>query len=144
MKNSYRYQLCKYANLHNTYLKYTVYFTVSVLYFTHISMKPVGQEHHRLTKASFNERDYISILICEDCAYHIPQFKRMPLVIFQIMYTNVDMLHNYLMLKMFFRGRYRVGAEEGKQKGERVKKKIRGEQARVAKPDPLYHETVSQ
>lgn len=68
----------------------------------------------------------------------------MPLAVFQIMYTNVDMLRNYLTLKMFFRRRYRVGAEEGKQKGERVKKKIRGEQVRVAKPDSLYHEAVSQ
>lgn len=37
-----------------------------------------------------------------------------------------------------------MGAEEGKQKRERVKKKIRGEQVRVAKPDSLYHEAVSQ
>lgn len=78
---------------------------LSVPYFTHITIKTVSHGHHRLTKPSFKEKDYISILICEDCAYHIPQFKRMSLVIFHIMYKNIVKLHNYLMLKMFFRGR---------------------------------------
>lgn len=41
--------------------------------FTHISIRTVSQGHHGLTKASFNKRDYIFILICEDYAYHITQ-----------------------------------------------------------------------